>query len=129
MDEIIGTAVLSDASPHDGYEYLFVTCSSPSRKTVTTAAIPIRAEGQPNPGNHGWTYKERGEFLDCRPSLKMSVPIDMDKPSGEMRETFHNQGAWTVKFVRKTLDECSDALHQLNQELRDKLRESWGAMT
>lgn len=125
-DEIVGIAILtSDKSPADGYEYLFVTCASPLRKTVQTAAIPIRQEGQPNPGNRGWTYKERGEFLDCKPSLKMSMPVDWDKPNGEMREIFHNQGSWTVKFIRKPLDEASEALHEINRELRQNLRESW----
>lgn len=124
-DEIVGIAVLSDKSPHDGYEYLFVTCSSPSRKTVTTAAIPIVAEGQPNPGSKGWTYRERGEYLDCKPSLKMMVPVDMEKSDGPMRETFHNQGSWTVKFVRRTLGESSNALHELNRDFRNKLRESF----
>jgi hypothetical protein len=122
-DEIVGTAILtSDRNPADGYEYLFVVCFSPSRKTVQSAAIPIRAEGQPNPGNRGWTYKERGDLLDCCPSLKMSVPVDFDKPNGEMKETFHNSGAWTVKFVRKPLDEASDALHEINKDLINQLR-------
>lgn len=124
-DEIVGIAILTDKNPADGYEYLFVTCSSPSRKTVHTAAIPIIAEGQPSPGNRGWTYRERGEFLDCKPSLKMIIPVDMNNPNGAQKELFHNQGAWSVKFVRKPLAEASDALHGLNQELRDKLRRSW----
>ena len=126
-DEIVGIAVLSSKSPRDGYEYLFVTCSSPSRRTVQTAAIPIRAEGEPNPGNRGWTYLERGEFLDCKPSLKMSIPVDFDKPNGEMRETFHNEGQWTIRFVRRPLDQASEALHELNQQLRDDLRLSFNA--
>ena len=121
-DEIVGIAVLSDTSPYDGYEYLFVTCHSPSRKTVQTAAIPIRPEGHRSPENKGWTYKEHGDWLDCKPSLKMSIPVNMDEPNGAMRETFHNQGAWTVRFVRRPLDQASDALHELNQELRDRLR-------
>ena len=120
-DEITGTAVLSsDVSPADGYEYLFVVCSSPARKTVQTAAIPIRAEGQPNPGNRGWTYKERGEFLDCKPSLKMSALSDPSNSNSGMVETFHNSYAWSVKFVRRPLAECSDALRELNPSLKEE---------
>jgi hypothetical protein len=123
MDEIVGIAVLTDVNPSDGYEYLFVTCSSPSRKTIQTSAIPIRAKGIPNPGNRCWQYVVRGDYLDVTPSLKISYPRQDLKPE---REIFHNSGAWSVKFVRKTMDEASDELGRLNFELVNKLREQWG---
>jgi hypothetical protein len=126
MDEIVGIAILtSDINPADGYEYLFVTCASPSRKMIDTAAIPIRERGKPNPGSRGWQYVIDGDLLHVTPSLKMSIQVKLDEPNRAMREIFHNSGAWTVKFIRKPLDQASESLHTINRDLRDSLREKW----
>jgi len=125
-DEIVGIAIwTTDRNPSDGCGYLFVMCSSPSRKTIQTCAIPIYLDGTTNPGNRGWKYRERGEFLDVSPSLKMSIPVDFDKPNGAQKELFHNAVAWSVRYARRSMAEASDALRELNAELCNNLRASW----
>lgn len=118
-DTIIGTAILSDVNPHDGYEYLFVVCLSESRKTIQTSAIPIRETGKLNPGNYGWSYKENGELLNCNPSLKISLPLD----SNREKELFHNTAQWSVKFKRAELGYASPLLHETNKDLFEQYKE------
>lgn len=122
MDEIIGIAILTEVNPSDGYEYLFVTCHSPIRRTIETSAIPVIERGKPNPGTRGWTYVVKGDYLDVNPSLRMYLPANGSTPE---KELFHNGASWSVKFVRKSMDEASDQLDVLNRELRDTIRESW----
>lgn len=109
-DEIIGTAILTeDVNISDGCQYIFLVCSSPGRKTIQTAAIPIVESGKPNPGNRGWRYTIDGEHLNCFPSLLMK--------NGAGEETFHNPGAWRVKFVKAPMDQASSRLRELNKDL------------
>ncbi len=66
-------------------------------------AIPVRPKGTPNPGNLcWWEYTERGDMLDCRPSVRVSTtrPSKVKPGENETVELFHNEGQWSVKFKR-----------------------------
>ncbi len=91
-DEIIGTGVLDVSGP---YHYLFYVRSVAKRDRLSVDDLPVLPEGvvQPElklpsyyPENTAWRYKIDGDILHVHPSVLI-------------KNYFHNEGQWSVKFV------------------------------
>lgn len=119
-DEIVGIAVLAEMAP--GVERLFVTCHSAANRYLHQASLRVHARGTPEPreGHPFWVYTVRGDMLDVTPSLNI---LEGDDPNAKSK--FHNAGNWSVKFVRRSAEDAYTASDAMNEELREKLWESW----
>lgn len=107
-DRIEGVAILDRHLLDNGcsVEVLhFVCVRENGDRQPWTSHIPIVAKVAPLPNgyteDHVWRYEEKGEWLDVKPSVKMSYDVrERHEGPPVWREYFHNAGEWGVKFER-----------------------------
>jgi hypothetical protein len=110
-DEVVGVALLDDL--HTPAELGIICAPFKTGGPKFPTWIPVKLRGDPDPTGtpSPWEIAIRGEFLDVRPSVKVSVGLGKDG----MREIFHNGGNWTVRFARKSPALSPDSYEQLRQ--------------
>lgn len=123
-DEVIGTAILWDkATPARLSVVCHAASKGPSGKGKFPITIPVKMRGDRDPDpKHSWgspwEIEISGDVLTVRPSLKNFIPAHKDPDTGKTipeKELFHNEGIWTVRFVRWHEGLDPDGYHALKQ--------------
>lgn len=108
-DEIIGTAVLCTEGPVQWLYYLRTVAKLDG--AISGDELPVMPEEGPPPSqplpswfpeNRPWRYKIVGDMLHVQPSV-------------HIKDFFHNEGSWTVKFVRASGVTRFDHYRQLTE--------------
>jgi hypothetical protein len=101
-DRIVGVAILDETSTPARLHFVCERANGDRKPWIDS--IPVRPMDSPElPGTISWEYRDKGERLDMRPSVKMSEVCGHTEdtpPKPIWREFFHNDGQWSVLFIR-----------------------------